>query len=99
MSSPPFPSYWYQLNVLASVSKLLLDLMAMSLAPGVPASLKNKPEKYNIIIRLRTDCFYRFLENLWCSSPTSKIVLEYLQGFIYYTYTFYTALLKRNTFK
>ena len=27
------------------------------------------------------------------------ITLEYLQEFIYYTYTFYTALLKRDTFK
>ena len=27
-----------------------------------------------------------------------SLVLEYLQEFIYYMYTFYTALLKRNTF-
>ena len=27
------------------------------------------------------------------------IALEYLQEFIYYAYTFYTALLKRDTFK
>ena len=27
------------------------------------------------------------------------IALEYLQEFIYYTYMFYTALLKRDTFK
>ena len=28
-----------------------------------------------------------------------KIALEFLQQFLYYTYTFYTSLLKRNTFK
>ena len=82
-----------------SLSELMLDLLAISLAPGVPASLKNIPEKYNIIIRLWTNCFYRLLENLRRSSPASKIALEYLQEFIYYAYTFYTAFLERNTFK
>ena len=77
----------------------MLDLLTVSLAPGSPASFQNIPEKYNIIIRLWTNCFYRLLENLRRSSPTSKIALEYLQDFIYYTYTFYTSLLERNTFK
>jgi protein SMG6 len=81
-----------------SLSELMLDLLAISLAPGVPASLRQIPEKYNIIIRLWTNCFYRLLENLRRSSLTSKIALEYLQEFIYYAYTFYTALLERNTF-
>jgi len=99
VSSPPFPSCRYQLNVFVSLSELMLDLLTISLAPGVPASLKNIPEKYNIIIHLWTNCFYRLLENLRRSSPTSKIALEYLQEFIYYAYTFYTSLLERNTFK
>jgi hypothetical protein len=33
------------------------------------------------------------------SSLVSKIALEYLQEFIYYAYTFYMALLERDTFK
>jgi protein SMG6 len=81
-----------------SLSELMLRLLEISLAPGVPASLRNIPEKYNIIIRLWTNCFYRLLENLRRSSLNSKIALEYLQEFIYYAYTFYTALLERETF-
>ena len=77
----------------------MLQLLEISLAPNVPASLRNIPEKYNIIIRLWTNCFYRLLENLRRSSLTSKIALEYLQDFIYYAYIFYTALLERDTFK
>ncbi|KAH9028113.1 hypothetical protein EDB85DRAFT_2074672 [Lactarius pseudohatsudake] len=81
------------------LSELMLRLLEISLAPGVPASLRNIPEKYNIIIRLWTNCFYRLLENLRRYSLNSKIALEYLQEFIYYAYTFYTALLERETFK
>jgi protein SMG6 len=81
-----------------SLSELMLRLLEISLAPGVPASLRNIPEKYNIIIRLWTNCFYRLLENLRRSSLNSRIALEYLQEFIYYSYTFYTALLERQTF-
>ena len=77
----------------------MLNLLEISLASGVPASLRNIPDKYNIIIRLWTNCFYRLLENLRRSSLTSKVALEYLQEFIYYAYTFYTALLERNTFQ
>ncbi|KAI9455599.1 hypothetical protein BJY52DRAFT_638264 [Lactarius psammicola] len=80
------------------LSELMLRLLEISLAPGVPASLRNIPEKYNIIIRLWTNCFYRLLENLRRYSLSSKIALEYLQEFIYYAYTFYTALLERETF-
>ena len=81
-----------------SLSELMLRLLEISLAPGVPASLRNIPEKYNIIIRLWTNCFYRLLENLRRYSLNSRIALEYLQEFIYYAYTFYTALLERETF-
>ncbi|KAF8463553.1 hypothetical protein DFH94DRAFT_848945 [Russula ochroleuca] len=42
-----------------------------------------------------TECLHA--TNLQHSSLTSKIALEYLQEFIYNAYTFYTALLKRNT--
>jgi protein SMG6 len=77
---------------------MMLNLLEISLAPGVPVSLRNIPQKYNIIIRLWTNCFYRLLENLRRSSLSSRIALEYLQEFIYYAYTFYTALLVRETF-
>jgi hypothetical protein len=50
-------------------------------------SLHNIPEKYNIIIRLWTNCFYCLLESLWRSSLNSRISLEYLQEFIYCAYT------------
>ncbi|KAI9463378.1 hypothetical protein F5148DRAFT_1313175 [Russula earlei] len=80
------------------LSEMMLNLLEVSLAPGVPASLRNIPDKYNIVIRLWTNCFYRLLENLRRSSLNSKIALEYLQEFIYYAYTFYTALLERKTF-
>ena len=76
----------------------MLNLLEISLASGVPASLRNIPEKYNIIIRLWTNCFYRLLENLRRSSLASQIAYEYLQEFIYYAYTFYSALIERNTF-
>ena len=92
------PLYVASTNLFSSLSELMLNLLEISLAPGVPASLRNIPEKYNIIIRLWTNCFYRLLENLRRSSLTSKIALEYLQEFIYYAYTFYTALLERNSF-
>src|SRR5260221_1848704 len=39
VSSPPFPSCRYQLNVFASLSELMLDLLTISFAPGVLASL------------------------------------------------------------
>jgi hypothetical protein len=74
------------------------NLLEISLTLGAPASLRNIPEKYNNTIRLWTNCSYRLLENLRRSSLTSKIALEYLQEFIYYAYTFYTALLERNSF-
>ena len=86
------------ITMACSLSELMLRLLEISLAPGVPASLRNIPEKYNIIIRLWTNCFYRLLENLRRCSLNSRIALEYLQEFIYYAYTFYTALLERETF-
>ena len=48
----------------ASLSELMLDLLAVSLAHNVPTSLKNIPEKYNTTVRLWNSCFYRLIENL-----------------------------------
>jgi hypothetical protein len=78
---------------------MMLNLLEICLATGVPSALRNIPDKYNIIIRLWANCFYRLLENLRRSSLTSRIALEYLQEFIYYAYTFYTTLLEKETFK
>jgi hypothetical protein len=71
---------------------------AQGLVPGIPDSLRRIPEKYNIIIRL--------LDELFLSHPGEPVAFfshfqncaEYHQEFIYYAYTFYTALLERNTF-
>ncbi|KZT11502.1 uncharacterized protein LAESUDRAFT_643103 [Laetiporus sulphureus 93-53] len=74
-------------------------LLSLTLAPTVPASLRNIPTKYNLIIRLWTHAFHRLLEVLRrAASPpnNSPVALEYLQDFIYYAYTFYTGLLEER---
>jgi hypothetical protein len=63
----------------------------------VPASLRNIPTKYNIIVRLWTFAFHKLLESLRRASFTSPLALEHLQDFIYYAYTFYTGLLEEPT--
>lgn len=73
---------------------MMHNLLEISLAPSVPASLRNIPEKYNIIIQLWTYDFHCLFENLRHSSLHSKVALEHLQDFIYYAYTFYTGLLE-----
>ncbi|KAA1471246.1 hypothetical protein DENSPDRAFT_776086 [Dentipellis sp. KUC8613] len=79
------------------LAEMMRNLLEISLAHGVPTSLRNIPQKYNIIIRLWTHAFHRILENLRRSSFSSKIALEHLQDFIYYAYTFYTGLLEERT--
>ena len=57
-------------------------MLAHTLAPTVPASLKNIPQKYNLIIRLWSHAFYHLLESLRHAArpPTSSpVALEYLQ--------------------
>ncbi|CCM02870.1 uncharacterized protein FIBRA_04983 [Fibroporia radiculosa] len=81
------------------LAEMMQKLLTMTLAPSVPASLRNIPTKYNLIIRLWTHAFHRLLELLRrAASPpnTSVIALEYLQDFIYYAYTFYTGLLEER---
>ena len=73
------------------------NLLEISLMPSVPASLRNIPTKYNIIIRLWTHTFHKLLETLCRASFTSLLALEHLQDFIYYAYTFYTGLLEEQT--
>jgi hypothetical protein len=78
---------------------MMHNLLEISLAPSVPASLRNISTKYNIIIRLWTHAFHRLLESLHRVSLASLLALEHLQDFIYYTYTFYTELLEEQTLR
>ncbi|TFK55267.1 hypothetical protein OE88DRAFT_1654050 [Heliocybe sulcata] len=80
-----------------ALAEMMHNLLEISLAPSVPASLRNIPQKYNIIIRLWTHGFHKLLENLRRSSWTSVVAFEHLQDFIYYAYTFYTGLLEERT--
>lgn len=73
------------------------NLLQLTLAPHVPASLRNIPTKYNIIIRLWTHGFNKPLETLRRASFQSAIALEHLQEFIIYAYTFYSMLLEEQT--
>ncbi|KAF8964027.1 hypothetical protein BDZ97DRAFT_1904591 [Flammula alnicola] len=79
------------------LAEIIHNLLEISLAPSVPASLRNIPTKYNIIVRLWTYAFHKLLESLRRASFTSPLALEHLQEFIYYSYTFYTGLLEEPT--
>ncbi|EGN96009.1 hypothetical protein SERLA73DRAFT_112057 [Serpula lacrymans var. lacrymans S7.3] len=81
------------------LAEMMHNLMEISLAPSVPASLRVIPTKYNIIIRLWTHAFHKLLESLRRASFTSSLALEHLQDFIYYAYTFYTGLLEEPTLR
>ncbi|KAF8448043.1 hypothetical protein L210DRAFT_3441767 [Boletus edulis BED1] len=81
------------------LADMMHNLMEISLAPSVPASLRVIPTKYNIIIRLWTHAFHRLLEALRRASFASPLALEHLQDFIYFAYTFYTGLLEEPTLK
>lgn len=72
----------------------MYNLLQLSLAPSVPASLKNVPTKYNIVVRLWTHAFHKLLESLRRASFTSRLALELLQEFIYYAYSFYIGLVE-----
>ncbi|KII90159.1 hypothetical protein PLICRDRAFT_124089 [Plicaturopsis crispa FD-325 SS-3] len=81
------------------LAEMMHNLLELSLALSVPASLRNIPTKYNIIIRLWTHAFHKLLEALRRASFNSPLALEHLQDFIYYAYTFYTGLLEEQTLK
>ncbi|KAF8559498.1 hypothetical protein OG21DRAFT_1594361 [Imleria badia] len=81
------------------LAEMMHNLMEISLAPSVPASLRVIPTKYNIIIRLWTHAFHKLLEALRRASFSSPLALEHLQDFIYFAYTFYTGLLEEPTLK
>ncbi|KAG6840703.1 hypothetical protein C0991_004947 [Blastosporella zonata] len=79
------------------LAEYIHNLLEISLAPSVPASLRNIPTKYNIIVRLWTYAFFKLLESLRRASFASPLALEHLQDFLYYAYTFYTGLLEEPT--
>ena len=76
------------------LAKTMHNLLDISLAPSVLASLWNISTKYNIIICLWTHGFHKLLESLRRASFTSFLALKHLQDFIYYAYTFYTVILE-----
>ncbi|KAF9483772.1 hypothetical protein BDN70DRAFT_904058 [Pholiota conissans] len=79
------------------LAETIHNLLEISLAPSVPASLRIIPTKYNMIVRLWTYAFHKLLESLRRASFCSTLALEHLQDFIYYAYTFYTGLLEEPT--
>ncbi|KZP20887.1 hypothetical protein FIBSPDRAFT_861344 [Athelia psychrophila] len=81
------------------LAEMMHNLLEISLAPSVPASLRNIPTKYNIIIRLWSHAFHKLLESLRRASFASPLALEHLQDFIYYAYTFYTGILEEQTLR
>lgn len=82
---------------MCSLAESMHNLLRLTLAPHVPASLRNIPTKYNIIIRLWTHAFFKPLEALRRASFQSPVALEHLQEYIYFAYTFYTMLLEEPT--
>ncbi|EJF65625.1 hypothetical protein DICSQDRAFT_77263 [Dichomitus squalens LYAD-421 SS1] len=83
------------------LAESIREMLALTLAPTVPASLKNIPQKYNLIIRLWSHAFYHLLESLRHAArpPTSSLVaLEYLQQFLNYAYVFYGGLIEERNF-
>ncbi|KIY51103.1 hypothetical protein FISHEDRAFT_57210 [Fistulina hepatica ATCC 64428] len=88
-----------QLNDHKALIDTIHNLLEISLAPSVPVSLRNIPKKYNIIARLWTNGFHKILESLRRASLASPVAMEYLQDFIYYSYTFYTGLVEEQTLK
>ncbi|KAJ8482289.1 hypothetical protein ONZ51_g5452 [Trametes cubensis] len=84
-----------------ALAESIREMLALTLAPTVPASLKNIPQKYNLIIRLWSHAFYHLLESLRHAArppTTSPVALEYLQQFLNYAYVFYGGLIEERNF-
>ncbi|KAI0637215.1 hypothetical protein C8Q77DRAFT_554722 [Trametes polyzona] len=84
-----------------ALAESIREMLALTLAPTVPASLKNIPQKYNLIIRLWSHAFYHLLESLRHAArppTTSPVALEYLQQFLNYAYVFYGGLFEERNF-
>ncbi|KAI9064193.1 hypothetical protein FKP32DRAFT_1603074 [Trametes sanguinea] len=84
-----------------ALAESIREMLTLTLAPTVPASLKNIPQKYNLIIRLWSHAFYHLLESLRHAArppTTSPVALEYLQQFLNYAYVFYGGLIEERNF-
>ncbi|OJT14129.1 Telomerase-binding protein EST1A [Trametes pubescens] len=84
-----------------ALAESIREMLALTLAPTVPASLKNIPQKYNLIIRLWSHAFYHLLESLRHAArppTTSPVALEYLQQFLNYAYVFYGGLFEERNY-
>lgn len=59
-------SAWRRSDVsrLLRLSEVVHELLTLTMAPSVPASLRNIPKKYNLVTRMWTYAFYLLLENL-----------------------------------
>ncbi len=67
-------------DALLSLVELIYRMLSLTLAPAVPQSLKNIPEKYNLVRRLWNHGFHRLLELLRRGAMAdSKVALEHLQ--------------------
>ncbi|KAH9885839.1 hypothetical protein C8Q73DRAFT_669405 [Cubamyces lactineus] len=85
----------------SELAESIREMLALTLAPTVPASLRNIPQKYNLIIRLWSHAFYHLLESLRHAArppTTSPVALEYLQQFLNYAYVFYGGLIEERNF-
>jgi protein SMG6 len=68
------------------------DLLQLALNPRVQASVKSIPDRYNIPTRLWSVGIQKLISNLRRSAAHSYRAGEHLTEFIYWAYSFYTAL-------
>ncbi|KZS89877.1 hypothetical protein SISNIDRAFT_444548 [Sistotremastrum niveocremeum HHB9708] len=79
-----------------SLAEMMHNLMTLTLSPQVPTSVNSISTKYNIPTRLWGNVFHRLLESLRRAALKSPVALEHLTEFIYYAYSFYSALLEEH---
>ena len=83
----PFPltlgGISYLKQIYLPVAENIHSSVENSLSHSVPASLRNIPTKYNIIVCLWTYAFYKMLESIRRAAFASPLALEH---FIYYAY-------------
>ncbi|KAI0693720.1 hypothetical protein BC835DRAFT_1406670 [Cytidiella melzeri] len=81
------------------LAEVIHDLLTLTMAPSVPASLRHIPTKYGLVGRMWKTAFYHLLETLRRAASScppeaeENVALEHLVSFIYYAYTVYSGLL------
>jgi protein SMG6 len=63
-SAYPLAVLFKSFNLIYRLADIISELLTISLAPSIPASLRQIPTKYNIIVHLWTFAFHRLLESL-----------------------------------